>query len=715
MVSEARVRQRHAEGGHGAGADPAPDGKVDEFQIGCANVEANVFLDDEFAAAAFHEELEDTGAYDAQIIEETITGSGPGNTDKVWARERNPRSNRSSEKKFAHCAKCGKVLKIIRHCGRCSRAYYCGPQCQKADWKAHKPRCEKYCAEDDADLVRQTAARDGCGAGTTNGDSSAQLSDSDSDAECAICLEVLNPDTAKRLNCSHTFHRTCVKEWRKENLKSASQCPLCRAPLPPGIKEVNDNARDFLRIAAEMSYQRLVVQCQSDGVGGNTRDSCSNANTESVLRQPLGILEENLKDEPDYAELHETHYLMGITHRELARSLARTKGEGEDLALAIASIEHAIAVNPDQVVYYLALGSARMRNKDGMQETDPKILRAAKRDAQSPWSKLPGCTFRVFVPRKDEYQLAIAAITRALIIDPACAQGHSMLGDAYEQLASESTRRPGYDGYEAWCVAGSWELSDKAIASYEQAFVFDASYDAKIVWKLVERSTFFVTLKHDIARAVELFEGPIHFQRDSFRELDGYYCSGCTHVAREEHNAAHKPAPHFAFASSDWPSDEYEYDCEAELTYQIGNVPGVEFEERIIIHFAREVHLNPGQAWTNCQVGMALQCMDDMEKIIKVFKLRNPVESSYVHPKYGLCDVPSETADAIATFERRSAVDPLNVFDHIKLGYELADIEIKKVITALRRALAVHPDCELLHSQLHLLLAKAECPTTGGC
>ncbi|KAJ7167643.1 hypothetical protein C8R46DRAFT_254264 [Mycena filopes] len=41
----------------------------------------------------------------------------------------------------ARCYRCDK-LGDLRRCSRCQIARYCSPECQRADWKDHKPRCQ---------------------------------------------------------------------------------------------------------------------------------------------------------------------------------------------------------------------------------------------------------------------------------------------------------------------------------------------------------------------------------------------------------------------------------------------------------------------------------------------------------------------------------------------------------------------------------------------
>ncbi|XP_075866280.1 putative protein MSS51 homolog, mitochondrial [Microcebus murinus] len=53
------------------------------------------------------------------------------------------------EDTFRFCAHC-KALpsgfsdsKVLRHCKRCRNVYYCGPECQKSDWPAHRRVCQE--------------------------------------------------------------------------------------------------------------------------------------------------------------------------------------------------------------------------------------------------------------------------------------------------------------------------------------------------------------------------------------------------------------------------------------------------------------------------------------------------------------------------------------------------------------------------------------------
>jgi hypothetical protein len=48
------------------------------------------------------------------------------------------------------------------------------------------------------------------------------------DQECSICLDgFISQENIVKLDCQHSFHSTCIKEWLKKELI----CPNCRSPL----------------------------------------------------------------------------------------------------------------------------------------------------------------------------------------------------------------------------------------------------------------------------------------------------------------------------------------------------------------------------------------------------------------------------------------------------------------------------------------------------
>lgn len=53
--------------------------------------------------------------------------------------------------------------------------------------------------------------------------------------DCSICFEELSQDLYT-LNCKHVFHRDCITRW----LHTSPNCPLCRAPVDPDTRYVDD-------------------------------------------------------------------------------------------------------------------------------------------------------------------------------------------------------------------------------------------------------------------------------------------------------------------------------------------------------------------------------------------------------------------------------------------------------------------------------------------
>jgi len=45
---------------------------------------------------------------------------------------------------------------------------------------------------------------------------------------CAICLDTQNRDDSITFNCTHTYHKECIKQWISIKKKS---CPICKAEL----------------------------------------------------------------------------------------------------------------------------------------------------------------------------------------------------------------------------------------------------------------------------------------------------------------------------------------------------------------------------------------------------------------------------------------------------------------------------------------------------
>jgi hypothetical protein len=87
------------------------------------------------------------------------------------------------------------------------------------------------------------------------------------------------------LPCDHEYHRECVLEFRAH---SHTLCPLCRAPLPPGAKE----------LSAQVDQIWHDIEMDPD----------IKAHVElGVTSEPL--LRQMLVEEPENAELHR---LLGV-------------------------------------------------------------------------------------------------------------------------------------------------------------------------------------------------------------------------------------------------------------------------------------------------------------------------------------------------------------------------------------------------------------------
>ena len=43
------------------------------------------------------------------------------------------------------CKRRQKPGESFQHCGGCKAVYYCGPECQRKDWRGHKDMCKETC------------------------------------------------------------------------------------------------------------------------------------------------------------------------------------------------------------------------------------------------------------------------------------------------------------------------------------------------------------------------------------------------------------------------------------------------------------------------------------------------------------------------------------------------------------------------------------------
>ena len=73
--------------------------------------------------------------------------------------------------------------------------------------------------------------------------------------ECSICMEMIERDNKKTLNCNHDFHANCVNRW----LRSNDTCPLCRAP-----QNNDENNRTSNYVFDEDPFTREIERLQRD-------------------------------------------------------------------------------------------------------------------------------------------------------------------------------------------------------------------------------------------------------------------------------------------------------------------------------------------------------------------------------------------------------------------------------------------------------------------
>ena len=44
---------------------------------------------------------------------------------------------------------------------------------------------------------------------------------------CSVCMNHMNDTNSRTLDCSHTFHKSCLDRWKRRS----NTCPVCRAPF----------------------------------------------------------------------------------------------------------------------------------------------------------------------------------------------------------------------------------------------------------------------------------------------------------------------------------------------------------------------------------------------------------------------------------------------------------------------------------------------------
>jgi hypothetical protein len=147
------------------------------------------------------------------------------------AAEKAAAANKGKGKKSPHvCFRCGKASVKCRSCGQCHRAWYCGRDCQRADWPRHKSACRAAVA---AEARQATRAREATAAARAASSGGRPVNET-----CVICIGPVRVPV--ELPCGHAYCGACLTELRSKGV--AQTCPLCRIELPPGVDGLWDLA-----------------------------------------------------------------------------------------------------------------------------------------------------------------------------------------------------------------------------------------------------------------------------------------------------------------------------------------------------------------------------------------------------------------------------------------------------------------------------------------
>ncbi|XP_015877935.2 E3 ubiquitin protein ligase RIN2 isoform X1 [Ziziphus jujuba] len=88
------------------------------------------------------------------------------------------------------------------------------------------------------------------------------------DDECAICREPMAK--AKRLNCNHLFHLSCLRSWLDQGLNEIYSCPTCRKPLFVSRTENEANPPDGEVLSDEQVARQISAGLDRQNTFGNT-------------------------------------------------------------------------------------------------------------------------------------------------------------------------------------------------------------------------------------------------------------------------------------------------------------------------------------------------------------------------------------------------------------------------------------------------------------
>ena len=134
-----------------------------------------------------------------------------------------PTSTCPASREYIVCDACDKPGPLTT-CRRCTIAFYCGAQCQRAHWRTHEADCRPIDGMRRSQDLWVASPDPRTDPGTDPG--------TDADVECGICLERVTRPVA--LPCGHRFCYECIKQYKTiapQNMAVAS-CPYCRSQLP---------------------------------------------------------------------------------------------------------------------------------------------------------------------------------------------------------------------------------------------------------------------------------------------------------------------------------------------------------------------------------------------------------------------------------------------------------------------------------------------------
>jgi tetratricopeptide (TPR) repeat protein len=252
--------------------------------------------------------------------------SGSGGVDGGQSREFKGKGKASELKKGGKkgkckiCAKngCGARIDESKQCSRCRLVYYCSRDCQKADWKAHKPKCnaavEEKAAQDarasNQSIMRAAANVSGAGVRTkvsskgagagAGARTSASAGNNAAEEECPICFDLLvDPLSPCPEQLAHRCCRVCVDKMREHGLPA---CPLCRAPMQD---------------AEELFYQAMQLHLRAERAVGESKAG--------LQRQFVGMLRRVLEVDP--------HHTAALSNMGLAYAMG--EGVAKDAVRAV--------------------------------------------------------------------------------------------------------------------------------------------------------------------------------------------------------------------------------------------------------------------------------------------------------------------------------------------------------------------------------------------